>query len=371
MKKVIGLALVLTACGVDAAGTSAVNPGVAPPAAAPPPPPVNQGVAPPPAAPTVTPGEPFVAPERTWTWVDVAGTKCADGTPTGVGVNLSKTSNDVLIFFEGGGACWDGASCWGPVQTAFYVATGYGKAEFDLDPQIAAMYVLNRGDASNPFKDANIVYVPYCTGDSYAGDNTVPLEYLGITHLTQFKGYYNFGLTLARIVGTFPNASRLWVAGDSAGGFGAAFNFGRVQDAFPKARVDVLDDSGQPIAPDPAQWKLWQKAWNMQLPADCADCASSPSGFVDYFHAKYPNSRYGLISYEYDTIIAPFMGISLDQFHTELYAMADHVDQTWPNARYFVIPGASHVGLATPSAQLKDWVTRMVTDSPSWGSTRP
>jgi hypothetical protein len=97
----------------------------------------------------------------------------------------------------------------------------------------------------------------------------------------------------------------------------------------------------------------------------------SPAGYVDYYRVKYPGSHYGLISFEYDTVIAPFMNISLATFHDELYAMADHVDATWPNGRYFVIAGASHVGLATPTPALKEWVSRMVTDAPSWGSSRP
>ncbi len=133
----------------------------------------------------------------------------------------------------------------------------------------------------------------------------------------------------------------------------------------------MIDDSGQPIAADPAQWEKWKSAWNMQLPSGCAACEQGPGGFVDYYRNRYPTSRFGLISYDYDVVIAPFMNITLDVFHTELYAMADHVDSTWPGARYFILSGASHVGLAQPTPALKDWVKRMATDSPSWGSTRP
>jgi Pectinacetylesterase len=316
-------------------------------------------------------GAPIVAPNETWTWVDVPGAVCADGSPTGIGVNLTNRSDDVVLFLEGGGACWDGTSCWGTTQTAFYITTGYGKAEFATDPQISAMYVLNRADADNPFADKNIVYVPYCTGDSFAGDNVEILGYLGTDHATHFVGYRNLGLYLQRMLATFPRAKRVWLMGDSAGGFGAAFNFGRVQDAFALARVDVLDDSGQPIAPDPAQWEKWKSAWNMQLPSGCTACEAGPGGFVDYYRNKYPTSRFGLVSYDHDVVIAPFMNITLDVFHTELYALADHVDATWPGGRYFILSGSSHVGLLSPTPALKDWVKRMATDSPSWGSTRP
>ena len=322
-------------------------------------------------APSAPPGTPITAPNDAWTWVDVPGSTCADGSETGFGVNLTSKSDDVLIFLEGGGACWDGESCWGPAETAFYVATGYGKAEFELDPQIPAIYTLDRTDAANPFRDKNIVYVPYCTGDSFAGDNVTSLDFLGVSHETHFTGYKNLGLYLARITATFPKAKRVWLSGDSAGGFGSAFNFGRIQDAFPAARVDVLDDSGQPIAPDPARWKLWKDAWNMQLPAGCTGCANGPDAFPDYYRVKYPTSRFGLISFAYDSIISPFMNLSLTDFHDELYRLMGKMDATWANGHYFVLAGASHVGLATPTPALKTWVTQMVTDDPAWASARP
>jgi hypothetical protein len=324
-----------------------------------------------PSAPPAPLGSPVTAPLRQWTWVDVPGSTCADGSQTGFGVNLTDTSDDVLIFMEGGGACWDGQSCWGPVQTAFYVATGYGKAEFQADPQIGAIYTLNRDDTDNAFKDKNIVYIPYCTGDSYAGDNVASLDYLGTTHDTHFKGYANVGLFLQRIVPTFPKAKHVWLSGDSAGGFGSSFNFARTQDAFKTARVDVLDDSGQPIAPDPARWALWRSAWNMQVPADCPACQVSPAGFVDYYRTKYPASRFGLVSFDYDSVIPTFMNLTSFQFHDELYLMLGKMDGEWLNGRYFILPGSSHVGLATPTSALKEWVTKMVTDDAGWTSVRP
>ena len=51
--------------------------------------------------------------------------------------------------------------------------------------------------------------------------------------------------------------------------------------------------------------------------------------------------------------------------------MLDHFDASFTNGRYFVLPGASHVGLVTPTGALKDWVKKMVTDVASWGSVRP
>ena len=42
-------------------------------------------------------------------WVDVAGTECLDGSPTGIVYRCtppSEASRPLLIYTEGGGACW-------------------------------------------------------------------------------------------------------------------------------------------------------------------------------------------------------------------------------------------------------------------------
>ena len=372
---VLLIAIAVSACGMSSSGSAdeAAPPGpvttTSPTDPAPPAPMGASGTGT--STPAIAPGVPITAPERTWTWVDVAGAKCLDGSPTGIGVNLTKDSDDVLVFLEGGGACWDAASCWGPAPTAFNVLTGYGKAQLDSDPQIPAIYLLDRTDTDNPFKDKNIVYVPYCTGDSFSGDNVTTLNYLGTDHESHFVGHKDIELYLSRLVATFPKAKHVWVAGDSAGGFGASFNAGTFQDAFTSARVDVLDDSGQPIDPDPAKWAQWRTVWNMQLPADCTTCAKGPSGFVDYYRVKYPTNRFGLISFDYDVVIAPFMSLSLTQFHDELTSMLDHFDTSFANGHYFVLAGASHVGLVTPTDDLKTWVKAMVSGSTNWDSVRP
>jgi hypothetical protein len=301
----------------------------------------------------------------------IPGAACLDGSETGIAINPAPTpSDDLLIFMEGGGACWDGTSCWGPVSTSFYVATGYGSLEYATDPQ-AALYILDRSNAANPFKDMNMVFIPYCTGDVLAGDRVTTLDYLGISHATHFVGYDNITVFLRSIAATFPHVSHAWLSGDSAGGFGAALNWEHVQDALPAAKVEVLDDSGQPIEPAPGRWATWEAAWNLQLPAGCPGCKTDPGAFVAYYSAKYPNQRFGLVSYQYDIVISPFMDLTLTQFNTELLGLAANMDSSWTNGKYFIIAGSSHVGLLAPSTELMTWVSDLVTGSPSWASSKP
>jgi hypothetical protein len=342
---------------VPRGGTGGNGPGTWPPPAPP--------VVTPPPPPSLPQGPPITAPELTWTWVDIPGSSCADGSATGFGINLNSSSKKVLIFLEGGGACWDANGCWGAVATSFYM-NGYTATQMNSDPQLTALYILNRSDTTNPFKDFNLVFIPYCTGDAFAGASITDMTVNSAPKGTHFVGSVNMTLFLERLVPTFAAADEVWLGGDSAGGFGAAFNFGRVRTAFAGKTVNVLDDSGQPIEPDPQRWALWLNAWDIALPPDCDECSLGPQAFVDYYRASAPDGKFGLISYQFDSIIAPFMNLSATQFNQELYAQLDHIDATWPNARYFVIAGSSHVGLLAPSQALKDWITAMVTGSPSW-----
>lgn len=314
--------------------------------------------------------EPFVAPPREWTWLDVAGSKCANGAPTGVGVYLEPTSPDVLVFLQGGGGCWDGATCWG-VGTSFYVATGYGRVEWATDVQRPLMLPLRMDDANNPFRGANVVYVPYCTGDIHIGDAVVDHDLLGRKKKTFHHGYRNLGLALDRLAATMPHIRRLWLAGDSAGGFGAALNMDRTQRRFPDARVDVLDDSGQPIRPTAGRWELMRTAWNAQLPGDCPACVTDISGMVGYLRRKYPHNRFGLISFEADAVITTFMGLFATTFYDELLALAAEMDALWPSAHYYLLFGTSHVALATPTPGLVEWLAKFASDDPGWASRKP
>src|SRR5690348_11200856 len=109
-------------------------------------------------------GEPIDAPIEQWTWVPIIGAECANGTPTGIGVNRTKKSSRVFIYLEGGGACWDEATCYG-ANTAIYLQ-GYNQLNFDAEiAAVGSAALFDRADPKNPLKDDSFVYVPYCTGD--------------------------------------------------------------------------------------------------------------------------------------------------------------------------------------------------------------
>jgi hypothetical protein len=317
------------------------------------------------------PAQPVTAPAGQWTWIDEPASRCADGSPTGFGVNLAPGAKQVLLFLQGGGACWDGATCWGPVSTSFYIRTGYSKVEFETDILRPVMLPLRREDPTNPFNQMHLVYVPYCTGDVHAGTKVQNYDFLGQTYPTYHVGAKNLDRFLDRLVATFPDAERIILSGDSAGGFGSAINLPKVQGRFTAARVDVLDDSGQPIQPGGDKWATWQDTWGIELPAGCTGCQGNIGAIMDLYRQRYPENRFGLISYHNDSVISLFMGLAPWDFANELDSMLDRMTQVWPRAHAYVLPGVLHVGLATPTPGLVNWLAQFVNDDPLITTVRP
>lgn len=321
-------------------------------------------------------GKPIDTPEEQWTWVPFENSFCGNGSTTGIGVSLSKKSSRVLIYMEGGGACWNELTC-NTIQTASNFTTGFGEADFKgTASNSLSKSFFDRTAADNPFKDYSMVYVPYCTGDIHAGDNTVMYGDKPAKHV----GSKNVAAYLERLVPTFPAADRVILSGASAGGFGAAFNWWQTQQAFGKIRVDMIDDSGTPM---PASIPItaeadWRTQWNLAatFPPGCTECAQRLDGILDFYAKTYPDHRGALISYTKDSVLPTFFGISQDTFAMGLEEQATTKFDPSPNLRYFIYSGSGHVlwgkpTLATQGVTVREFVTKMVTDDPTWNSVHP
>lgn len=336
-------------------------------------------------------GPPIVAPDGQWTWVSVPGAVCRTGSGTGFGVRLNPASDKLFIYFEGGGACFNGASCFGNPGS-------FSENNFDSWANGGGENgVFDTSNADNALKDWNAIYVPYCTGDVHAGSaKDVDVPGIGAPQNQQFVGYANVGLFLQRIVPTFADVSLVLVTGVSAGGFGAMFNYHRIAQAFCPTPAILIDDSGPPMDDKylaPCLQDHWRKLWglNNNLPADCADCNPPGGGgvvhYMDYLSSRYPGGRLALISSTEDSTIRQFYSFGLNDCanlnglpgsfpaaaYTEglLDVRANHTAPPAQWATYF-LPGTTHTYLGGGSystttvgnTKLIDWVADVVNGGP-------
>ena len=229
--------------------TGQCNPTPTPSPTVPTPTPTVTPVSTPSPTPTAAGDGPAIdAPTQTWTWVDFPDSACSDGSATGIGVNLTNSQN-VLVVFNGGGACWDYLTCY----TLMTATNGpYDQTEFAADSQTFANTILDRQLSGNPFAGWNLVFIPYCTGDMHAGDNIATYQSGQTSRMYHHVGHDNVLAYLHRLGPTFPSVARMVVAGESAGGFGALFNYATFRNRWSSGELYLLDDSG-PILWDPLE----------------------------------------------------------------------------------------------------------------------
>ena len=262
-----------------------------------------------------------------WTWYEIDGAVCRDGSPTGFFVHNGST-NKLLIYLEGGGMCSNASFCSFNPASASSVLSGdaqtvlgtvFGAINGRQQPGVYTQAdhagspkgIFDFQDTRNPVRDWSQIYVPYCTGDVHFGTNKNG-EVPGLKN-QQFVGYSNMRLFISRIVPTFQGrVGQVLLTGADAGGFGAALNLSMVQDAFGDTPVDVLSDSGTPMDDrfmPVCMQKLWRESWGFDasLPPDCEGCRQANGGgllkLADYLIAKHPTVRIGMISSIEDEVI--------------------------------------------------------------------
>lgn len=257
-------------------------------------------------------GEPLaIVRDGAWHWFDIDGMRCADGRQSGVGVRTVEGSTGLVLYFKGGGACFNASSCG---LSESLMLTGPEAIEANPDG------VLDFDQPDNPLAGYDVVYVPYCTGDIHGG--TAPgVEVEGVAEPWDFVGHDNVLVALERLVPTFADASRLLVLGTSAGGIGALVNFPSIARGWPEAETFLLDDSGLIFRDeylDPCLQQRMRDTWALHdvLPTDCPACETPEGGGMAQYYAyladRYPEAHFGLVASNRDRVVRIFFGYGND-----------------------------------------------------------
>ncbi|WP_394821172.1 pectin acetylesterase-family hydrolase [Pendulispora albinea] len=341
-----------------------------------------------PTCPPSQPGIPIITLPNTWTWIPVPEAKCRDGKPTGMGVRLKPGSKKLFIYLQGGGACFNGASCG-------LTASSFDRGGFDSWKDTYGHWgIMNDANPKNPVKDWSAVFIPYCSGDIFGGSVESANVPSGPPN-QRFTGVANMNAYLKRIIGTFSDVDQVLLTGSSAGGYGASVSYDRVATALCPRPVVLIDDAG-PILSDsyfaPCLQKRLRGVWNLDatLPSGCRSCggadASVGGGMVNavpYVIRQFPKGRFGLISSNQDWSIRQFMsfgenncaaldGIPLGydgaKFSKGLLELRDVYLKPAGNAGTYFVSGDTHTFLTTDAffsttvqnVALPDWVAGLL-----------
>ena len=261
-----------------------------------------------------------------------SGPMCLRGDPFRMAVRDQK-SDDLLIFLQGGGACW----------STFCLAI------LKAPSGIPKLDVLDPGKATNPFRTWNQVYLPYCDGSMFAGEADTDDDGDGKVDRQQ-HGLRNLSAALDVAISHFPKPKRIVLAGSSGGGFGTIPAVLLVRKLWPDTPILVVQDSGTGTGKegDPKFLAQLVSEFHVQrlFPPSCPECSTSAhlTPLLDWELARDSNLRVAAFSSYNDSIMSGvFMKIDPALFKQGLLEATGALHTAYPD-RYkrFLIDGTMH-----------------------------
>ena len=312
-----------------------------------------------------------------WTFIDVEGAQCRDGSATGFGIRLQEGADDLLIYLEGGGACFNSTTC-GSNPSSF------SRSDFTAGVALRGNAGIFSTASSNPVGDWNMVYVPYCTGDVHGGnapDASVP----GVSATQQFVGHQNIERYLDVLGPYLGDPSRLLLTGASAGGFGTLVNLDQVADTFDRSELTLLNDSG-PIffadnvfSPDLASSFVQLYSFDDAFSGSASALFETDGleGIYDYYDARYPDATFGIASTLEDQVIRFFFGfgqndgtITGPEYAEGLRDLRANLPSSWGTyfasggGHTFISANGTYLG-SSAGVSLNEWVGDLIDGNPS------
>ena len=322
---------------------------------------------------------------------------CARGTPYSFWARRG-TVNKLVVYFQGGGACFSNLTC-SPAVGAFKDRAGPGD-----NPSQYTEGIANVNNPNNPFRDWNVIFVSYCTGDIHWGDATVTYLAPPAAPLT----IHHRGAENARVVEKwgrehFVNPEEVFVTGSSAGAYGtiAAAAF-LLRDVYTASRFNVVGDAGtgvvtqQFVATQLLGWGIEKNLPRFITALDVPDLTQL--NLADLWAAVanfYPRHKFGQYTTAYDggsggqTFFYNVMvqgddisrwlqwWLSSCDWHAKARAIVQDTAARAPNFRYYIGAGSRHTiwgsdkiytetkGGVIPFVQ---WVEQMRQDDPAWSN---
>ncbi len=272
---------------------------------------------------------------------DVAdGPICLRGAPFTMATRPSEHSDNLLIYLQGGGACWD------DLCAAFPEAA----------PGVPSFGALNPTLDANPFRDWDVGYVPYCDGSLFAGDIDVDEDGDGEPD-RYHRGLLNLSAAYDVIAAEYPKPDRIVLVGASAGSYGTIYGATLLRAVYPEAQIDVVADAGLGLGkPDDEPFILGVlEDWNMTrlVPASCEDCTGNGhlTRFITWVLDRDPNMRYAGISAVQDVVIGTlFLGLGGPGYEAVVREQTAELEaDNGPGYRRYLFAGNEHTVVGTDS----------------------
>jgi hypothetical protein len=314
---------------------------------------------------------------------------CMNGSPYHYFVKRGSV-NKLLVYYQGGGACWEQLTCSVPVCD-----TNVNPSSSD-NPNNQNVGFADRSNPANPFRDWNVVFVPYCSCDIHFGDaaQDYPLH-------VEHRGYHNARVVEKWAREHFVNPEVVFVTGSSAGAYGAWFHAPLLHRVWPASQFDVLADAGNGVVTQSFlddEFPNWNFAANLpdDIPGltDVLTNGTGIPGYTEVIADFFPRTRWAHYSSAYDggfggqtgfynvmlnnndPIQALFWWNASCAFNQVMRTQAIATAAARPdNYRYYIGTGSRHTMWGSNKVYtdttggvptLVDWVNGMLAGSAAW-----
>ena len=312
-----------------------------------------------------------VATDAVWEKVVPGGDcACADGTEFNFWVREADPAR-VVLFLEGGGACFDPTSCAFTEEES----TTYDWNISPDDEPSSKGGIVAFDNPDNPFADYSFVYVPYCTGDIHLGE--VTREYspeLTVEHV----GMVNGMAALSYLAENFADAEQVVVVGESAGSIASPVYAGLVSDLLPDAQVTVYADGSGAYPDDPdlnaglgGLWGTFETMPDWEVNEGLTPQDWGIPRFWVQAGLHDPEIVMSRFDHAYDEVQAAFMtitGADTSDLAASIAANEAAIEAAGVTQHSFTAPGTDHTlvlgdgfyDLEVDGVALMDWVADIV-----------
>lgn len=271
-------------------------------------------------------------------------------------------SRDLLIYLQGGGACWS-ALCNANTKSVLGVPPIGWTAD---------------GVENNPLRSYNVVFVSYCDGSVFSGDNDFKdPDHGGPDGYRHHHGLANLSAAVDIALEHFPDPDKIVLAGSSAGGYGTLIGTEVTRLAYPHTPLYVINDAGVGLTTKPVfdavktEWKFEQF-----VPASCKACQIGQlTQIIGWALDHDPSMRVGAFSSYRDGIIGGgFLRMDPDKFKALLLEETGKVHEQYPHRfERFLVKGGIHTAIlggypdkAIDGVSIGDWTRRMIDNRYDW-----
>ena len=324
--------------------------------------------------------------DDSWSAIEPAGeTTCSDGSDFRFFVRVADPK-ELVVYFQGGGACWTGASCdLNGNPTYKPQADEHLQSASGINVEEGTMHgMMAFGHPENPFSDHSMVFVPYCTGDVHIGNKvtTYPVEATSENPAREVtvhhRGYVNAMAALDWTYRNFLSPDSIFVTGSSAGAIPSPLYARFLTEQYPEARVSVLGDAAGGYRnllvsdlPHEAWGTLNALAHLPEFSEMTADSFSFESLYITS-GLRHPGVTFARYDAAEDAVQRRFLALGgqqveqlqplLDANHADIKNQLDHYVS-------YVAPGDSHTILTRPDfytlqvdgIAIRDWVKDLAT----------